>query len=182
MKRESPMKRAALLPAAALALTGALACSGEAIDMRPEPRLLQAPPRDSFEPVADALQATCGTLDCHGQVGRNLRLYGARGLRLDAKTTSAEGTTTAAEYEATFWAVVGLEPEALSAVVRERGADPARLSLIRKARGTDHHKGGILMKAGDDLDRCLTSWLAGKVRVEACEAISLAPRPMVPPR
>lgn len=164
-----------------LLLLPALGCSGQAIDTRPEPRLLQAPPRDGFEPVADALQATCGTLDCHGQVGRNLRLYGSRGLRLDPKATSAEGTTTAAEYEATFWSVVGLEPEAVSTVVRERGEDPTRLSLIRKARGTDHHKGGTLMKSGDALDRCLTSWLAGTVKTEACDAISLAPRPMLPP-
>jgi hypothetical protein len=169
------------LLATGLALA-ALACFGEAVEMRPEPRFLQAPPRASFEPVADALQVTCGTLDCHGQTGRNLRLYGERGLRLDPRSNSAEGVTTAAEYEANFWAIVGLEPEALSAVVRDQGTDPQRLTLVRKARGTDEHTGGALMKRGDDLDLCLTSWLAGTVRTAACEAIALAPRPMLPGR
>jgi hypothetical protein len=157
-----------------------LGCVGEAIDMAPEPRRLEAPPRDSFETVADALQVSCGTLDCHGQAGRNLRLYGARGLRLDPRATSAEGTTTPAEYEATFWSLVGLEPETLSAVVREQGTDPLRLTFMRKARGAEQHKGGALMKRGDDLDVCLTSWLGGAVMTPACEAIALAPRPELP--
>jgi hypothetical protein len=167
----------------ALALLLAGGCYGEAIDSRPpDTRVLRAPPRASFEVVADALQVTCGTLDCHGQTGRNLRLYGARGLRLDPKSTSAEGTTTAAEYEASYWAVVGLEPEAVSAVVREKGSDPLRLTLIRKARGIELHKGGRLMISGDSLDVCLTSWLAGVVNAAACDAVSLAPRPALPPR
>jgi hypothetical protein len=158
----------------------ALGCYGETIEARPDDsRLLVAPPRATFEAVADALQVTCGTLDCHGQVGRNLRLYGARGLRLDPRSTSAEGTTTAAEYEASYWSVVGLEPEALSVVVRQR-SDPMQLTLMRKARGTELHDGGSLMTAGDDLDRCLTSWLRGKVEVTACEEVSLAPRPELP--
>jgi hypothetical protein len=167
----------ALLTAALLAA----GCNGEAIEPpRDKNRRLEAPPRVAFEAVADALQVTCGTLDCHGQPGRNLRLYGARGLRLDPRATSAEGTTTAAEYEASFWSVVGLEPEPLSAVVREAGSDPMRLTLMRKSRGTELHKGGRLMVAGDNLDVCLTSWLAGKVDVTACELVSMAPRPALP--
>jgi hypothetical protein len=164
------------------ALTLALACYGEPLETpRDESRLrLEAPPRAGFEAVADALQVTCGTLDCHGQPGRNLRLYGARGLRIDPGDSSAEGTTTAAEYEATYWSVVGLEPEPLSAVVRQKGSDSTRLTLVRKARGDEQHKGGRLMAVGDDLDRCLTSWLAGQVATAICETVSLAPRPPLP--
>ena len=140
-----------------------------------------APPRVDFEAVADALQVTCGTLDCHGQPGRNLRLYGARGLRLDPRATSAEGTTTAAEYEASYWSLVGLEPEPLSAVVRAGGLrSDAADADAQVARGPSSTRAAASMIAGDNLDVCLTSWLSGKVDVTACEVVSLAPRPPLP--
>ena len=130
---------------------------------------LRAPPRVGFGPVADAMQPTCGTLDCHGQTGRNLRLFGGRGLRLDPMGSPAEGATTAAEYDATYWSALALEPEIISAVVGDQGARPERLTLIRKGRGTDLHKGGALMTAADDLDRCLVSWLADAVEDAPCQ-------------
>jgi hypothetical protein len=142
---------------------------------------LRRPPRAKFEPVADALQVTCGTLDCHGQSGRNLRLFGAHGLRLDAHDTPEGGETAAAEYEASYWALVGLEPEVLSLVTAERGARPERLSFVRKARGHERHKGGTLMAPGDALEACLLSWLAGQVREEPCASIAKTPRPEAPP-
>ena len=130
---------------------------------------LAAPARAGFELVADAMQPHCGTLDCHGQAARNMRLFGARGLRLDSSGDPADGSTTPAEYDATYWAVVGLEPEALTAVIRDQGADPERLSLIRKGRGHEGHKGGTLMQVGDDLDRCLISWLTGPIASTSCQ-------------
>jgi len=60
---------------------------------------LAAPERATFEPVDDVLQATCGTLDCHGQLGRALRLYGGRGLRLAPTDNPADDPTTPAEYD-----------------------------------------------------------------------------------
>ena len=42
----------------------------------------QLPSREQFPPVGAAMQRRCATLDCHGQVGRSLRLYGVGGLRL----------------------------------------------------------------------------------------------------
>lgn len=129
---------------------------------------LLAPSRVEFEPVAKAMQPHCGTLDCHGQIGRNLRLYGARGLRLDRQANPADGDTTPAELDASYWSVLGLEPEALTQVVRDHGAAPERLSLIRKARGDERHKGGQLMLAGDDLDSCLVAWVAGAGNAAAC--------------
>jgi hypothetical protein len=161
-----------------LALLGLLSCQGEIVappagvpgSAGSAGESLQPPPRAGFAAVADALQPSCGTLDCHGQIGRNLRLFGARGMRLDPRDTSAEGTTKPAEYEATYWSMVGLEPEEMSGVVRDRGAGSDRLALIRKARGVDLHKGGVRMKLNDDLDRCLLSWLAGSISQPACEA------------
>jgi hypothetical protein len=131
---------------------------------------LAAPSSAGFEQVADAMQPSCGTLDCHGQVDRNLRLYGGRGLRLDPAATSSDGTTSPAEYEANYWSVVALEPELLATVTNEGGRDPERLILIRKGRGTTRHKGGALMQPGDNLDQCIVEWLKGNVLVDRCFA------------
>jgi len=134
---------------------------------------LLAPPRAGFETVADAMQPHCGTLDCHGQAGRNMRLFGARGLRLDAAGDPADGSTTPAEYDASYWSVIGLEPEIMTAVVRDQGANPERLSMIRKPRGHERHKGGTLMVVDDDLDRCLTSWLNGTIAKSNCQTAAM---------
>ena len=139
---------------------------------------LRLPIRDGFESVADAMQPSCATLDCHGHPQRNLRLFGERGLRLGGVDTSAEGATNSDEYEADYWAVVALEPELLSTVLEEGGADPERLILIRKGRGTTRHKGGSLMRPDDNLDQCLVEWLKGNVLVDACK---MAARLMPPP-
>lgn len=138
---------------------------------------LHTPDRTTFPLVADALQPSCGTLDCHGQRGRNLRLYGGRGLRLDPHGNAADEATTDAEYQASFRSLIGLEPEALDRVVSSGGGDPERLSLIRKARGTERHKGGVQMLPGDPLDRCLISWLSSLLNRESCVRVASAPRP-----
>ncbi len=127
-----------------------------------------APSAASFPAVATFLEQRCGTLDCHGQVGRSLRLYGFVGLRLDPTDVPGGRATTPDEVDADYQSVVGLEPEILAAVVQDGGARPERLTLVRKARGTEHHKGGVLITPGDAQDRCLTSWLAGAVDEGAC--------------
>lgn len=138
---------------------------------------LQKPDRASFPLVADALQPSCGTLDCHGQRSRNLRLYGGRGLRLDPRGNSADEPTSEAEYQVSFLSLTSLEPEALDAVVRSGGLDPERLSLVRKARGSERHKGGTQMLPGDPLDRCILSFLAGRLDTDACTRVASAERP-----
>ena len=108
-----------------LGATLALGCGPPpAADRAPDAPPLVAAPRDGFEPVADALVATCGTLDCHGQPGRNLRLFGGHGLRLAREDDPADYATSAAEYEADYWSVV-VQPEAMDSVVRARGAAPS---------------------------------------------------------
>lgn len=126
------------------------------------------PSATSFPAVATLLEQSCGTLDCHGQVGRNLRLYGVVGLRLAVTDVPGGRATTADELDSDYESVVGLEPEILAEVVQDGGAQPERLTLIRKARGTEHHKGGALIAPGDAQDQCLTSWLAGSVNQAAC--------------
>jgi hypothetical protein len=167
-----------------------LACDGTATvgdPLTPPPTsggadsTLAAPVRATFEPVDDVLQATCGTLDCHGQLGRNLRLYGGRGLRLSPRGNPADDPTTPEEYDRSYWSVIGLEPEIMSDVVNDHGRLPERLTIVRKARELEHHKGGKLFVTGDDRDRCLTSWLAGQLDLAACKAGKELVRPGATP-
>jgi hypothetical protein len=141
---------------------------------------LSLPVREGFESIADAMQPSCGTLDCHGHPKRNLRLFGERGLRLNGVDTSAEGATSNDEYEADYWAVVGLEPELLSTVLQDGGMDPERLILIRKGRGTTRHKGGSLMQPNDNLDHCLVEWLKGNILVDPCKTAARLAAPASP--
>ena len=135
---------------------------------RDERVAIVSPDRAAFPPVAAFLEHGCGTLDCHGQIGRNLRLYGFDGLRLSSADVPGGQPTTSDETEADFHSVIGLEPELMAAVVADGGAHPERLTLVRKGRGTEHHKGGALIKVGDAQDRCLLSWLANAVDPTAC--------------
>jgi hypothetical protein len=135
-----------------------------------EARFVATPPdRASFPPVAQMLVVTCGTLDCHGTVARNFKIYGNVGLRFaPADVPSALTATTSDEVDQTFASLVGLEPEILSEVVTSGGQAPERLTVVRKARGAEHHNPGAIVTTGDDRDVCLTSWLAGKVDTGAC--------------
>jgi hypothetical protein len=128
------------------------------------------------------MQHRCATLDCHGQVGRNLRLYGFGGLRLSSPESPIGDPlvdpTTAQELDASYQSVVWLEPEVLWRVLA-RGESPNQLSIVRKTLGIELHKGGQLARAGDALDRCLVLWLTGKADPLPCEQVSSAPRPEV---
>lgn len=170
------MNRLAWIPALALLL---VACSGPP----PGESYVVAPTFKNFNKVNDALGASCGTLDCHGQQGRNMRVWSKYGMRLQVSTQNppipGSGQTTAAEVLATYRSVVGLEPEIMSQVVEDGGRDPQRLTMIRKARGTESHKGHKVMSVGDPLDVCITSWLAGNVNVADCN--KMAPNLAVPP-
>ena len=130
------------------------------------------PDRATFPAVSDVLDHRCGTLDCHGVTYRNLRVYGREGLRLAPgdRPSSKPGTTTVAEYDATFASLVALEPEIMSQVIAEGGAAPERLTFVRKARGTEDHKGLGIWSEGGLEDCCITSWLAGKLDAATCTA------------
>lgn len=155
----------------ALALATALArgLSACAVPAADERITEMVPDAASFAPVAQVLVRHCGSLDCHGSAYRNLRIYGNEGLRWAATDRAlTPACTTPDEVEQDYESAVGLEPEAMTAVVADGGARPERLSLIRKGRGLEHHKGGTRMQAGDDVDTCLTSWLAGQPDREVC--------------
>lgn len=160
------------LATAALASIVAAACSTPPADSRIG---IDAPSRAQFDPVGGYLEHRCGSLDCHGSIARNLRIYGCNGLRLsasDAPGCAADGftgpDTTEAEYDATYRSLVALEPTVMSAVVDGNGAHPEWLTFVRKARGMENHKGGALVTPGDAQDQCITSWLAGNTNAGAC--------------
>ncbi|MES1171995.1 MAG: hypothetical protein ABUL77_02055 [Bacteroidota bacterium] len=179
-RSRTPLPGVLLLLGAAMVAVGdgcvaEVAPSAPAVD-----RQLRLPVLAGFDRVADAMQPSCGTLDCHGQVTRNLRLFGERGLRLDAQDTSGEGATTLAEYEADYWAIVTLEPEILSAVLRDGGRGPERLMLVRKGRGATRHKGGALMRPNGPLDQCVLDWLKGNILEDQCKTASRISADMTP--
>jgi hypothetical protein len=108
------------------------------------------------------LHKRCGTLDCHGQQGRALRLYGYRGFRLynvDAGLISGVQATTESETRANFDAIVSLEPEEMSRVIAEAGDNPNRLLFLRKPLNIERHKGGPSLAEDDDGYKCITAWL-----------------------
>jgi hypothetical protein len=160
-------------PALRVGLLGALVATGLACASAPDPNArvpIVAPDLGSFTPVSAFLNHRCGSLDCHGQWGRNLRILGHEGLRLDPANVPGGSATTAAEIGANYDSVVGLEPELMTVVVEDGGARPERLTLVRKGRGTEHHKGGALVIIGDAQDRCVTSWLEGALDQAICTA------------
>lgn len=161
------------VPAAGVLLGLGFACSAE-----PSVGTVSVPPSADFAPVSAVLAHGCGALECHGRVGQNLRLYSDYGLRLDAEDIPGGDEMTPAEHDANYESVVMLEPEALSSVWLASGRDAEQLTLVSKARGREAHKGGSVLRAGDDADRCLLSWLAGSVDIDTCtRAAELPPSP-----
>jgi hypothetical protein len=122
------------------------------------------------------MQLHCGTLDCHGQAGRNMRFYGQFGMRLAPPDDPLSEPTNGPEYDATYVSVLGLEPEIMSKVASHQ-AQVEALTMVRKARGVEQHKGGQLQLVGDPLDICMTGWLSGPMQRDVCESVVHAPRP-----
>jgi hypothetical protein len=124
--------------------------------------------------VSRLLEKRCGTLDCHGQVGRPLRIYGQYGLRYvdptaDVLDQPGLQPTTETEFVSNYQSVLGLQPEIMSLVVG--GNDPPEaLLLIRKPELLERHKGGPVFVSGDSAYQCITSWLGGQVDLNACGA------------
>ena len=121
-----------------------------------------APSQSQFQQfVSPVLDRRCATLDCHGEVGRPLRLFSARGLRLpsDAGLTPGIGATTPEESAADYRAVIGLEPETMSRVVAGIAA-PRELLLLKKPLLLEGHKGGLVIAPTNDAaELCIVSWL-----------------------
>jgi hypothetical protein len=139
-----------------LAGMGAWSCVGEG-----ELEGFACPNKDVFtQHVSPYLERRCGTLDCHGQPTRQMRLYGQLGLRHPLELNVSGGaTTTTAELDSNFAAVCNLDPEAMQDVVEKLGASADQLLLVNKARGLERHKGGKVVNEQDEGDKCILDWL-----------------------
>jgi hypothetical protein len=119
--------------------------------------------------VSRMMERRCGTLDCHGQEGRPLRIYGQNGLRFveDGGDRPGVQPTTETEHLANYQAVIALQPEAMSRVVSGIDA-PEALMLLRKPLGLERHKGGTVFVSGDDAYVCIATWIAGHLDFGTC--------------
>ncbi len=132
------------------------------------PNTIECPPFEDFKSVSPLLEQRCGTLDCHGNDGRPLRLYGQYGLRYLQEEDDPDvlfsgnlnAPTTAAELERNYFSVCGLEPERM-VMVQAGELAVEDLTMVRKPRLSEKHKGGRIWDQGKVEDRCLTGWIAG---------------------
>jgi hypothetical protein len=150
--------RASLWSALLTVAVAVSACSGPAESTY----AITPPSREAFPPVGDVLEAHCGTIDCHGTLARNMRIYGIYGLRFDPKGVTGRLSTTPAEYDATYEAVVSIEPERLSDIVRNQGKGIDDWIVLAKGRGVQHHKGGTQLVKGQPADLCIVAWVMGQ--------------------
>ncbi|HTJ81802.1 MAG TPA: hypothetical protein VL400_08750 [Polyangiaceae bacterium] len=152
-------------PAGFVAFVGAMV-----VACIPEPLVTttECPPFEDFKKVSPLLERRCGTLDCHGNISRPLRIYGQYGLRKPTEGVDDPGLysgnlddpTTQTEVVANYRAACGLEPEKMEQVqTGELG--PEGLTLVRKPRLAEKHKGGRIWDQGKPPDRCLVGWVEG---------------------
>jgi hypothetical protein len=119
--------------------------------------------------VSTFMERRCGSLDCHGQPGRPLRLYSEWGLRLKAKEDGSRDSsqTTEDEQNENYLSVVGLEPENLARCYKTKGEDRATFQLLQKPLGIEgggiRHKGGAVIRdtQSDPGWLCLFGWASG---------------------
>jgi len=198
----SPALVSSALAAALAALVG-LSCASPPDEKRAtsvgffEPELVPSYAQFKQGRVSYFLERRCGTLDCHGQAGRPLRIYGHYGLRLpnQAGLRPTSGDTSEEEVAANYRSVVGLQPEVINRVVLARAegncalegepdvpclhhlllvAKPLSCNLNEsvgcndKALGVEH-KGGPIIARGDDGYACLLTWIQGITDGVKCE-------------
>lgn len=126
--------------------------------------------------VSAMMEARCGGLDCHGQVGRPLRIYGQRGLRLATPETELrdERPTTPEERLENYQSVIGLEPEGLSDTVESKGEYVDHQLLLKPLDdqggfGVRHKGGPVLQPTPNDPGwQCLFGWVKGEPNRQAC--------------
>lgn len=176
----SPRAPLSSLLSAAAALLVAGAGSSCAIASNPAGASIgDLPDKQSFltNDVSDMMEARCAGLDCHGQVGRPLRLYSSHGLRQKAKADGSRdnGPTTDGEKSDNYYAVVGLEPENLSVCFASKGQSFDTLQLLKKPLDIQgqgiRHKGGPVLKASDNDPgwQCLYGWASGSPDKKQCD-------------
>ncbi|MBX3203615.1 MAG: hypothetical protein KF764_01040 [Labilithrix sp.] len=142
----------------------------------------ELPDKASFidNKVSLFMEVRCGGLDCHGQVGRPLRIYGQTGLRLKAREDGLRDNSPTTDDERTenYRSVVGLEPEAMAECFESKGEKFATFQLLKKPLGVENdgirHKGGPVLRPtqSDPGWQCLYGWVSDNVDAAECERAS----------
>ena len=130
---------------------------------------LACPSDDQWPQVSQVVEKRCGTLDCHGDPSRPLRVYGRNGPRLDPNLiVGGDAGTTTDELAANRLSVCGLEPERMDAVIAGE-EDLLTLSVVRKPILDEAHKGGRVFLQTSPGYICFASWIEGEADLAACE-------------
>jgi len=121
--------------------------------------------------VQPVIRDTCTSMDCHGVVGRPLRLYAHYGLRLDASLRDEDESDL--EIQANILSLASVDPD--------RPADENLVVLKPLATfegGIDHVGGDIWADRNADGYRCLEGWIAGAIPGDSAaeQACASAPR------
>ena len=129
--------------------------------------------------VQGVLEPSCATLDCHGDIGRPLRLYAETGLR--APGVRRDAPLTPEELEDNVRSLLAIDPGT------EPGANLVITKPLSTAVGGEAHVGGDVWPDREDpAVICVTAWLAGDVSSEreACAtaraAVALPPEMRLP--
>ena len=174
--------------ALSVALTIAITLVSSACLEDPEGRkAFRCPNPDVFTLfVSPMIERRCGTLDCHGNDFRPMRIYGELGLRHPQPTpdgiynrTGGNATTQFEAFE-NYRSICATEPEKIAEVEADPGGQSVNnLLLVRKARGQEGHKGGKVFNSFDDSDLCVVGWLRGDnpkaVRAACAKALENLP-------
>ena len=115
--------------------------------------------------VQPVLEVGCASLDCHGNAGRPLRLYGRNGLRLEVELRGEDASDE--EMLRNIEAIDGLDPAASQ--VEDR---LLLLKPLAVGAGGLHHIGGDLWPdQSDPVYRCFHAWLRAGVADDAGRAV-----------
>lgn len=129
---------------------------------------------DDFRPISAVVERRCGTIDCHGNAARPMRIYGQYGLRKpiddppDGYYPGGLAPTSADELRDNYRSMCGLEPEILARVMA-KDDEPEALTMVKKPRLLEKHKGGLVWNKGDDGDACVINWLTGVDDTSPCD-------------
>ena len=112
--------------------------------------------------VEPVLERACGTLDCHGQVGRPLRIYGQYGLRFVDPDAATRPGHAGHDRDRARGQLPGRHRPSAGADDRGR---PGQRSRPRRdppaqAAAARAPQGRPVLVEGDDAYNCIMSWLA----------------------
>ena len=139
----------------------------------------ELPDKASFidNKVSLFMEVRCGGLDCHGQEGRPLRIYGQTGLRRRPREDGLRDNSPTTDEERTenYLSVVGLEPEAMAECFESKGEKFETFQLLKKPLDIENdgirHKGGPVLRPtqSDPGWQCLYGWVSDSVDAAQCE-------------